>query len=488
MAISVASVFECRASVGNDNNGGFFVVGAAGTDRSKQNAAQVVIDGVTITTSITTNVITFTAGYTPTSADVGNGVQMLTGTNVTTGPPYQIISQTPTTWTLDRNVVTSGTTTNATGNMGGALATLNKLALQMAASNKAWCVGAFTSNATITFAQTGVFPGGTIAYTRIQGYGTVRGDSGRATLTLQTNTGLTGIAFTNSGGIVEQIDVDCGSLGTSTGISFNLNSIARNCKITNFSLKGITSSGATCEVYACELTGGISPSVAAIDHTLATPAGSHITQCYIHDNACTGIRLGVAALVHRNIIVNNTGSTSDGIAITLNHYATKILNNTIHANGRHGINNLSAQYMPELWKNNILTNNGGFGIVGATVNVPASPEFDGNAYGGGASANTGGTRSNMDSIAGIYANEPYTNVLDVTLSGSPYVGPTSGGSENFALNNTAGAGAACRGTATPEAWPGLPTTEGYLDFGAVQHQDPATSGPVGHGRLTGGLQ
>src|SRR5437016_803970 len=152
MALSASIVWETRASGASDNNGGGFKAGAAGTDRSQQNAAQVAINNSTITTSITTTVITFTAGYTASAADVGNVVQMLTGTNVTAGF-YEITAQTSTTWTVDRNVVTSGTTTNATGNMGGALATLGKLAAAMAASNKAYATGAFTSAATITFAQ-----------------------------------------------------------------------------------------------------------------------------------------------------------------------------------------------------------------------------------------------------------------------------------------------------------------------------------------------
>src|SRR5436189_2326442 len=127
MALSNSIVWETRASGASDSNGGGFKAGAAGTDRSMQNAAHVAIDNATITTSITTNVITFTgATYTPTSADVGNVVQMLTGTNVTAGF-YEITAQGATTWTVDRNVVTSGTTVNATGNMGGALATLGKL-------------------------------------------------------------------------------------------------------------------------------------------------------------------------------------------------------------------------------------------------------------------------------------------------------------------------------------------------------------------------
>src|SRR5215831_20343572 len=98
MALAATGYWEIRSSLGNDNNGGGFNYNVGGTDRSQQNNVQVAIDNATITTSITTNVITFTAGYTATAADVGNYVQMLTGTNVTAGF-YEITSFTSNSWT-----------------------------------------------------------------------------------------------------------------------------------------------------------------------------------------------------------------------------------------------------------------------------------------------------------------------------------------------------------------------------------------------------
>jgi hypothetical protein len=59
----------------------------------------------------------------------------------------------------------------------------------------------------------------------------------------------------------------------------------------------------------------------------------------------------------------------------------------------------------------------------------------------------------------------------VTLSVDPFV---AGGSNNFALNNTAGGGAAVRGL----GFPGVLSVggTGYVDMGALQHQDtPSTT-------------
>jgi hypothetical protein len=469
MALSAALVWECRASGASDNNGGGYKTGGGGTDRSQQNAAQVAIDNSTITTSIAANVITFTGGYSPSAADVGNVVQMLTGTNVTAGF-YEITSMVAgTSWTVagTATLPTSGTTTNATGNMGGALATLSKLSGAMVASNKAYCTGSFSSTATTTFAQTAT-PTGTVSRTRLIGYGATRGDTTHATLTLSTNTGLTGIALTGNGFFVEQMDVNCASLGTSTGISGSgFWGTVQRCKVSNFTTRAIVFTGTIGWVLECEATGGGSGAIAIL-----TTGQQAVMNCWLHDNAGVGIQLGASSsgsMAMFNLIANNSGATSDGIAVS--NTGTWVVNNTIHASGRDGIRSTTTNEAGNIYRDNILTSNVGAGITGNATNaVPAAVQYDGNAFFG-----NGSTRANMDSVTGIYAVSPYTNVRDVILSGSPYTGPTSGGSENFGLNNTAGAGAACRAAGIPGSFPGLATTIGYLDMGAVQHQDSATS-------------
>jgi hypothetical protein len=67
----------------------------------------------------------------------------------------------------------------------------------------------------------------------------------------------------------------------------------------------------------------------------------------------------------------------------------------------------------------------------------------------------------------------------VTLTGNPYTNSAGG---DFTLNNTAGAGAACRAAGTPGALPGV-TQTGKLDLGVFQHADAGGGG--GGGLLTG---
>lgn len=99
-----------------------------GVNRSFQDSPQVAIDNATITATTpgaNSNVLTF-GGYVPTADDVGNLVQILSGTNVTPGF-YEVTAWTATTWTLtgNQNLTTAaGAGSAIKGNMGGWLLTL----------------------------------------------------------------------------------------------------------------------------------------------------------------------------------------------------------------------------------------------------------------------------------------------------------------------------------------------------------------------------
>ena len=94
---------------------------------------------------------------------------------------------------------------------------------------------------------------------------------------------------------------------------------------------------------------------------------------------------------------------------------------------------------------------------------PAAEEWDGNAYWN----NTTGARNNGDSTAAPNNVNAYTNVYDKILSGTPY------NSGVFTLNNTAGAGADCRGTAVPTTIGGDATS---CDMGAIQATASGSAG------------
>src|SRR3990167_5004487 len=87
MALPATTVWEVRTD-GNDANGGGFVTGGAGTDRSQQAAAQIAYTDLVIggtTTELTSAAFPFSA------AEVGNILNVTGGTGFTTGW-YQVVS------------------------------------------------------------------------------------------------------------------------------------------------------------------------------------------------------------------------------------------------------------------------------------------------------------------------------------------------------------------------------------------------------------
>lgn len=468
MALAAAITWEVRTT-GADTNGGGFKAGASGTDWSQQNTAQyAVADAVTDgTTTITSATASFGTDV------VGNVLYITGGTAPITAGWYEIASRTSATAiVVDRSTgLTAGT--GATLNIGGALATLGTVAPIAVGSNKIFVQASagFSTTATITFAQS-VTPDKTTPFTRLIGYTTVRTDAGKATLTLSTNTGLTAILSSGNGFSVENFSVNCASLGTSTGINLNGGGQygrVRNCKVANFTTAGIVFRGSTQSVVDCEVTGGTAAATAAMN--CATAAGATgVLRNWVHDNACPGLvaTVGQPGSIIWNLFTNNTGASSDGVRI---NFGSVIVNNVFYKNGRDGLRqNDGNTVIGTLVRNNIFAQNSGYGMNAQSgAGTPADLGWDGNAY----FSNTSGARNNLDSITGIDAISPYTNTLDVTLTGDPF---TNAAADDYSLNNTAGAGAACRATGTPGAFPVGSTTAGKLDIGAVQHADPAASG------------
>ena len=107
-------------------------------------------------------------------------------------------------------------------------------------------------------------------------------------------------------------------------------------------------------------------------------------------------------------------------------------------------------------RNNIFVSNG--------VAITAQPLASATGLSGFASGNAfyGNTT--------VRVNFSYGLASDVTLSGDPLNAP---GSNDFTLNNTAGEGALCRAAGFPGAL--LSGGTGYLDIGALQHQDSGGS-------------
>lgn len=187
-----------------------------------------------------------------------------------------------------------------------------------------------------------------------------------------------------------------------------------------------------------------------------------VANCTVRDNACNGITATAnGPAFHHNTCVRNT------VGITI-HRTSTVINNTCHANTSHGI----AWTNSGVWsegteiRNNLLTSNGGYGLLdGGTPN----PLRDGNGYWN----NTSGTRSTT-APTGAYNVSPYVHAWDAIFTGDPY---TNAATDDYTLNNTAGAGAACKGV--NRGWVAGKSPLYRQDIGAHQTMSSSSSSGVG---------
>lgn len=182
-------------------------------------------------------------------------------------------------------------------------------------------------------------------------------------------------------------------------------------------------------------------------------SGNTFELCWASDNPCPGYQNAGAAgtLFERCIADTNTGSSSDGF-IDSGTNGAKYVHCIAYANGRDGIRfsgGNSADYASVYGC--ILSQNSAYGLRSVTASL-TDAMMDYNAF----YSNTSGARFQTP-----------TGAHDVTLSGDPF---TDAANSVFSSNNTAGAGAALRGVASPGGFPGGLAT-GYLDIGVFQHQE-----------------
>lgn len=458
MALGALLAWEVRTG-GSDNNGGAFNTGASGADFSQQNSAQVAIDNATITTSITTNVVTFVTGYTPSAADVGNVVNFLTGTNVTaTIRVISSINVGAKTWTMDANVVTSGTTTNATANMGGALASPGAFGLYHIAGHDCWVAG---GTYTVTSATANVAAGClTLAGAssasngqRAEGYASSRGDKGAFPVIKADGVITNFVLVTHApGSTLENLEFDGNTRTSSRGVSAgNTTSLTvrvrcRNCK--NFAF--ISSTGQP-QFLLCEALGNQS--------SPAYQVGCAIC-CVADGNSITGF--GDVSAGNRFvgcISINNSGASSDGFSLAQS--GSSAHGCMTYGNGRDGVR-FGATTGIQVASNCLAVSNAGngFGTAGTADTAYM--------YNCGYYNNTGGNVSASITAA--------NNIGGILLTGDPFV--------NAAGNNFAPAvGSPIRAAGIPAAsgtyaLPGL-STASYPDIGASQHADPPAGGPPG---------
>jgi hypothetical protein len=457
MAIAATAVWEVRTT-GSDNNGGGFDSALGGTDNSMQTSAQVNINNSTVTATVNGSVITFTGGtYTVLAGDVGNIVNIITASGGT--PPtlkrYEITSVgvgLNGTWTLD-STTSAVTSTITSALMGGCFATFGKAITSVVAGNVVYVKGTaiYSIAASTNFATSGT-SGLPISWI---GYTTSRGDNGQVTIQAST----TAVDCFKGNGAFQRFYnfIGDGNLkGTSRG--FNLGGgqlVMQNCKAINSTVTGFLIAGNQGLFISCVASGQTS---AATGGFLITAFGNVFVGCRATANACPGVVDQVSSATANNqyascIFDNNTGASSDGFQKTASG-GTLFQNCAFYTNARDGLRISAAGGVDMLLaNNNAFVNNTGVGINSTVTNW--------------------GTQSftnSLDYNAFFGNSSPRTNVPagthDVTLTGDPFV---NGASNNFALNNTAGSGAACRAAGFPGVLQSGGT--GFQDIGGLQHLD-----------------
>lgn len=425
MAIASTQVLEVRSATGSDTNGGGFNSAAAGTDWSQQTSPQYsVTDGVTAgTTTITSATANFGADV------VGNLVYVSGGTGSVTAGWYEITARgSATSITVDRSTgLTTGT--GVTLHIGGALATLEKAFAVHVAGNTIWATGAFTpSGAALTLA-------GNVA---VIGYGSTRGDGMRCTVDATSMTAANN-TFAISGSNSQMSNV---AVANSKAISFTAsggNNAILNCKASVGAGAGFNNAT---QVHLCEASGNTGAGFAnctavtwSFAHGQTGGSGDGFFRC-----AMTAFCVAAA---NSNVGFNNSAST------TLN------LNCIAYGNTGSGIVGIGAGAPTFL--NCVAYGNGGFGYQWASIN----PYQHGVVHNCFAGSNTSGATTNgVAVIDGSITN----------LTAQPFIDPTT--AFDFTPNTTAGGGALLRNAGFASVAGCL--NPGFLDAGAIRHQDPAS--------------
>lgn len=430
MALPATSVFEVRASVGNDSNGGGFAAGASGTDFSQQNSPQqaytdlVAASGTTITS----------AARPFSSVDVGNFIQIVSGTGWTTGV-FQVVSVASNVATMDRTIATGGSTSGV-GNLGGALATISKAYSLTIAGNQIWC----KATAPYSISSTQTLSGQNPLCITLSGYTTTRGDNGRISWTTATNSINLITASQSWNYRFENINFTstAGTPGDGFHAGTNLCSLyhLKNCSISGFAygINGRFSVDWSFSVIFLEDTEIFS----CVNDGLANDGQMVLLGCYLHSNGGAGLKMestgDIGPLYMSHCVVKSNGAAgidySQVSAPQVSNYVWPvILNCAIINNTTDGLiikgTNSAAPGSIAAW-NNIFDSNGGYGInMNGNVGI-AMVSLRCNAF--------------RNNTSGNYNNLP-AGVGDITLTADPFTNRSGG---DFTLNSTAGGGTACK--------------------------------------------
>lgn len=455
------------ANSGADTNAGGFDPGVAspGTDESQGAGTAMTITLVTGTTG------TCSPGCTSTTHGPGNLFIVASGTGCTVGT-YEMLSQAAGTVTVDR---TMGSSTDAcVGVMGGSWLTMSHSLAGgiVIAGNTVWInSGTYTLTSSVNIGGAGGL--GTLT---VEGYNAAHGDLGtKPVITTSTNTtdifdihvsliSFINVAFLNTAGTPNSAIV----VYTNSANVFFL-----NCKFT------VPTPAAGIYIHNGTVGTFVNSEFAGTGYGIENTGGNYywltVTNCYFHN---TGYGVWDANTGSTNNIWDIQGNVFSGNSYGLYYQATNTLNqvrlvgNVFYNTTTYAVNISNANFtccvIPIY--NNIFWGN----AIGGRFSDPANWSI-GVGLQGGAGSSEGAYYAPVNAYGSNTTK--YTagywpiSITEITLTADPFV---SGSTGNFALNSTAGGGAALKATGFPAV---TQMGTGYPDLGALQSQ--ATSGGSG---------
>lgn len=446
-------------TTGSNSNAGCFDPGVAspGTDYSQQDSPQVAFTDLVIggtNTQLTSVLNPFSA------ASVGNCIHITGGTGFTTGW-YEVTSVSVTTATMDRAVGTA-TSTGGTGNLGGSFLTI-------AATLSSAVAGNTLNIKSGTYTLTSTLIVGASLY--FVGYGTAHADRGTKPL-ITTSTNSTGL------------------FGTATGISTVLDNLAMTNTASTRAV-GIYGSGHSQSItvlncYASGFGGGIDNG-AFIDDTNNTN-DDYVAVVVVNSEIANSVS-GIYASTNNTVAAQFVGNYFHGNGIDVFGYApgtTQIIGNIFSSSTGSFSVSLTGNFMQV--RGNTFYNAAGSALLFPSSSNPSCVQnniFYGNLQAINQTTSASGiaalcaTRNAYGSNTNANINFP-VSATSITLSANPFVNAAAA---NFALNNTAGGGAALRAVASPQGFGsnGTTYTSNYLDVGTAQHQDTGGGGATNSG-------
>jgi len=456
MALGASTVWEIRQDGDDDNGGGFDeTVGVDGVDYSQQAAAQLSgSDGACVAATPTT-FTSATGGFT--LAMEGNVIHIYDGTNLLDGWYSIETFNSSNSVTLDRTPRDGADVSAADFKVGGALASVGGLGAVFSTADEAvsgmlafikYSATAYTFSTTSANAAGGSFDASanSMASKRfaLVGYNTTRTrantDADLPTIDANGNTAANGAMIelagttTDKAQLVANIILDCDS-ATASGVvgSSNQHNNAINMDVTNSTAVGLKYVSA----FRCK----------SHDNAGSGFQECRSVLCWADNNGGDGFYYADTPEV-LCVASNNTG---DGFRCPVpGQFACASYKND--GDGFEAMNGWFGR-----WVNCVSYDDGGYAFNTSYSSVLLNCASD-----GAASGHTNDT--------------PALEIGKITLSVNPFTN-VAAGSEDFTPNDTAGGGALLRAA-------GISVVDqtGYLDVGAVQHEDAGgggTSTPTG---------